>query len=232
MIRNLLILLLFLGVGLGANVAESDIFVRQSPKQEKSNANANKQSEKKSSIYLRSQKKKGRSSARNMFETRLNTEGLRRQAVQDLKMLAYWQQSGRKPETLDELHAYSVAMRAENLASVIKQRNEILPSLMKAQRERFQRVAEQNAIQTYDREAAIAASAQMMIDMGYTNVPVKVTRQSFTAENTVKTRSAAVKQKERGVRRSVNRVTPIFRRQDNDNKQASGPASRVYQNYR
>lgn len=116
MIRNLLILMLFLGFGLGASVAQSDIFVRQSVKTDNNEKSGGPQ---KRSIFLRPFKKDDVESSTNMYRPRLNTAGLQRQIEEELKTLKYWQERDVGPRNLQEHKSYAFAMRAENRAAML-----------------------------------------------------------------------------------------------------------------
>lgn len=234
MIRNLLVLLVFLSVGLGANVAQSDIFVRKSPKQETTQQDAKTESKKKTNIFLRPFKKKDQPSAKNRYGSRLNTEGIRRQAVQDLRMLAYWQQAGRKPEGLKELNAYAFAMRAQNLADMFTKRSKALPGLVQKHEKRFAVFEQQLAKQAPDRAAVDAADKEIMAALGIKDQSAKAVRavyQSYGA-GAVNAVKSDTQEEKPGVRQSVRSVAPIYRRQNNEDNSSSGSTSRVYKNYR
>ena len=235
MVRNLLILFVFLGVGFGANVAQSDIFVRKSPKQEVSK-DAGKDGNKKSKgIFLRRFFDKDKNpAAKNRYGTTLNTQGLRRQLVKDLKLLAYWQQSGRKPQGLQELAAYAIALRSENFKNMLVEQNKVLPGLIRAHKARFDKVEEQLQIQAPNLDALIAAGRFQGIKKPVQAVKAVVQNpQDIPVEGT----NAAVRvpaEPKPGVRRSVRKTTPIYRRPntDDDESKPSDAASRVYKNYR
>ena len=127
MARSLLILFVFVCFGLVSNVAQSDIFLRKTEKKEET-----KKEEKKSvtSIFLRPfAKKEKHVASKNYYKSRLNTEGLRKQIVRDMRLLAYWQQVGRKPQGLNEMRSYAIALRSPTLNAMLLERSNITPKL-------------------------------------------------------------------------------------------------------
>ncbi|NCT41015.1 MAG: hypothetical protein GW778_05070 [Alphaproteobacteria bacterium] len=128
MVRNLLVLLMFLGVGFGASVAQSDIFVRQSPK---ADSKGGDDVSKKKPIYLRPFKSSPQKTQRVNKKVSVPriTSGMPQQVAGDLKLLAYWQKAERMPETVKELQSYGQALRALDLKRVMEERNKILPAL-------------------------------------------------------------------------------------------------------
>lgn len=241
MVRNLLVLLVFLGVGFGANVAQSDIFVRKSPKKEVTRDTENdgaKQS--KPAIFLRRFRDAVKNpAAKNRYGTSLNTKGLRRQLVKDLKLLAYWQKSGRKPQGLEELAAYAIAMRSENFKNMLVEQNKILPGLVAAHKKRFDTVAKQVKMQAPDLEGIAKIDAMIIAglpDQIEAPKPAQAVKAVFKEPSTpVEGIQSAVRAPEappkEGVSRSVRKSTPIYIRKDDDKKKPSDAASRVYKKY-
>lgn len=119
MIRNLLVLLVFLGVSFGAGIAQSDIFVRQTPQEEA----GEEETPKKRSIFLRpfSKNDKRVTAQQNLMKSRLNTEGIKRQIEQDLKTVNYWKKRDVGPRNLEEHRSYAYALRADARAIVLEQ---------------------------------------------------------------------------------------------------------------
>jgi len=242
MVRNLLVLLVFLGVGFGANVAQSDIFVRKSPKEEVTR-DADKDGSKpsKPAIFLRRFRDAIKNpAAKNRYGTTLDTQGLRRQLVKDMKLLAYWQQSGRKPAGLKELAAYAVAMRSENFKNMLVEQNKILPRLISAHRARFDKVAAQIKMQAPDTERIAEIDAMIMAGLPDQIEPpqaVQAVKAVYQKPlEPVEGIQSAVKAPEpppEAARRSVRKSTPIYiRKEDDAQKKPSDAASRVYKNYR
>lgn len=240
MIRNFLVLLIFLGIGFGAGVAQSDIFVRQAPKKEQSQDNAEQKKQKKS-IFLRPFTSGSRSAKRqqnalkNRYGARLNTDGVRNKLVQDLNMLAYWQQNKRMPEGLTEMQAYATALRAENLASVLVRRNKIVPSLLKSHNDRFAALDKQRAKIAPDRAAIDAANAailEAMEAMEEPNAAVEAVYTSLGGQDSVSAIRSGAAEEKPGVRSTIRKIMPIYRRQETKSDDEASPANRVYKNYR
>lgn len=123
MIRNLLVLLVFLGVSFGAGVAQSDIFLRQSPKAESKEEGGDKVS-KKRGIFLRPFKKDSpkTSNVQTRFQAKLNVKGVRRQVEKDLKTLNYWRERETKPQNIEEMRSYAFALRVGERTTMLKER--------------------------------------------------------------------------------------------------------------
>ena len=230
MIRNLLVLLIFLGVGFGASVAQSDIFVRTIPKEETSKDGADKP--KKKSIFLRpfARETKKNPASKNRYGSRLNTAGVER-TLRDLRMLSYWRDSGRKPQGMKELQAYAMALRSENMAQMLQERDKILPGLIKAHKRRFDKLEAQLAMQAPNRKAVAEANEIIMAALKAKAEPAKAAEAVYKkySTQTVKNASALREEEKPTTHRSVYKAKPIYRRQEDNNSSA---ASRVYKNYR
>ena len=234
-IRNLLVLFVFVGVGFGASVAQSDIFVRQSPKAESSNSEKSEEPKKKKSIFLRpfssKSKRKQHAALKNRYGVKLNTDGVLNKMSRDMTVLAYWQKQGRKPQGIEEMRAYGSALRAANVVNMLTERNKILPGLINKQRKRFDTVQKQLEMQAPDLEAVDAANA--LIAAALRERQGGLTQAVYTgfggqASSAVK--ASATKEDVGVVRRSVSRAMPVYRRTDDTD--ASKSSGGVYKNYR
>ncbi len=132
MIKNLALLAIVLAIGFGAQMAQSDIFVRQNTKQEtkqaskedtkktteENNTTATGAAEKpaKPRLFLNPFAKKEGSTTKPVVITKyrptVNTQQYQAQTQYDLKALAYWQQRKTKPQTAQEILSYASAYRA------------------------------------------------------------------------------------------------------------------------
>jgi len=257
MIRNLLVLMVFLGVGFGASVAQSDIFVRQSPKEEVSK-DADKA--KKPSLFLRpfnAFRKKKTGAGADRYSSKLDTSGVRGKIIQDMKLLAYWQQSGKRPKGAKQLRDYATALRSPNMALMFAARQKELPKLLSLHNKRMASVAKMFDGQVKDVSAIEAIDAMIMADLGRVSrvaraaKTVRAVYQNFDPkkEDAVSAGSSAssgsasalsnasaarVPAPREGTRRSVRpSVTPIYvprkkSADDDGQKNSSG----VYKNYR
>lgn len=167
MVRNLLVLLVFLGVSFGANVAQSDIFLRKTPKVE-STDEGESEAPKKKSIFLRPFKKDNpkTSRVRTNFRAKLNVKGVRRQIEQDLKTLDYWQKRGTKPTNIEEMRSYAFALRVDERATMLKERE--LTRVARANLERkhqdeFQRDLAVQAARVAEANALVLRAAQVSV---------------------------------------------------------------------
>ena len=161
MIRNLLVLLVFLSVGLGASVAQSDIFLRKSPKKEVSKEESAEKPQKKRSIFLRPFKKDSPkvSNVRSRLQAKLNVDGVRKRIEGDLKVLDYWQKRDTKPQNIEELRSYAFAMRVNQRAELLKGmelERVALANLARKHELEFQKTL---AARTPNMEAALAETA-------------------------------------------------------------------------
>jgi len=126
MIRNSLILFVFIVVaGFAPTMAQSDIFVRQSPKAQSDQSDAPK----KKRIFLNPfAKKENKRAARGtanvnpaalvQYESRLKIREAQKYASQGAKAVVYWQSRDQKPNTREEMLSYMSAFRAADTAAV------------------------------------------------------------------------------------------------------------------
>lgn len=238
MVRNLLVLLMFLGVGFGTSVAQSDIFVRHSPKEQAAEGEV----QKKKSIFLRpfSKTKNTAEKAQNQFRSRLNTDGLRQQVVKDLNVLAYWKERDLKPQNVVEMASYAVALGAENRALMLKNREAAIPALMAKRQTRIDNfqarmtslAPNQDGIRAFD--ALILAEAERRVP------EVKTVRAVYQGVKSVKTivdnsqQQPSALERKPVVKTRVS-VPKIYRRVPDSNGAASDGSSRssngVYTRY-
>jgi hypothetical protein len=233
-IRNLLVLLIFVGVGFGASVAQSDIFVRQSPKAENSNSKKTEETQKKKSIFLRpfsKNSKRKHAALKNRYGAKLNTDGVLNKMSRDMTVLAYWQKQGRKPQGIEEMRAYGSALRAANVVNMLAERNKILPGLINKQRKRFDTVQKQLEMQAPDLEAVDAANALISAALRERQGGLaQAVYTGFGGQASSAVKASATKKDVGVVRRSVSRAMPVYRR--TDDADASKSSSGVYKNYR
>ena len=161
MVRNLLILMLFIGFGLGAGVAQSDIFVRQTHdnnNQEETGVSQNK------SIFLRPFKSKEIEGRSKLYRSRRNTAGIQRQIEKELQTLEYWQKRKVGPRDDLEHKSYAFAMRASTRASMLKDRA-VAKARMDAAREQ-RRLKAQQYIEATSADLEAVRRADALIEDG------------------------------------------------------------------
>jgi len=242
MIRNLLILFVFLGVGFGANVAQSDIFVRQSPKAESGDE---AETPKKTNIFLRPFKKRGNKSEqiKNRLNTKLEISGLRRKTASDMRLLAYWQQRDREPETLEELRSYATALRSENVNRVLAKRNALIPTLEAARAENLTKFKARINAQAPNLQALQAVNEVILASSGMADVlrnpqaaVTKAVYQNYGAQAVERVQAASQERSREVQTLSTPKIAPIYRRpaasSDDSKDEPSSAAKGVYKNYR
>jgi len=172
MVRNFLVLLVFLGVGFGASVAQSDIFVRQSPKKE---ATDGADAPKKRSIFLRPfmRNRDKKTAPKIRYNGNLDTSGLSNRVAQDLKTLAYWQQRKVKPQNALEMASYAVALRSNNKALMLKHRQKVLPKLQAIQSKRVRDFEARLPVRSDDNSFANAIDAMQLAQLTGKVMPVR-----------------------------------------------------------
>ncbi|MFK7840147.1 MAG: hypothetical protein AB8B83_07420 [Bdellovibrionales bacterium] len=243
MIRNLLILLIFLGAGFGASIAQSDLFVRQ-PSNAVSQGNENNRE--KRPIYLRPFETNEAPAARvqRQLRDRLSTSRIADQIAGESKILNYWKKAGRLPETVEEMRSYARALRSANLVRVIQKREDINAKIEAQLKKEFDKFREKIMAQApdlgafnkvndliekglglaellKDPESAVKDAIQ---DAVISNVDEEIKK----LEDDARDRVRDAKQAEASVRKPLYVTKP----REPVSEQESTPASRVYKNYR
>ena len=239
MFRNLLILLVFLGVGFGANVAQSDIFVRQS-----SNAESDEGADapKKTNIFLRPFIKRDNKSERmrKRMNKQLEISNVRRKIASDMQALAYWQQADREPKTLEELRSYATALRSKNVARVLADKTAMVSKLEAMRAKNLSEFRARINEQAPDTEGLAAVNKVILAGMAAQadNPAAKATQAVYKAygEREIERVRAMRLEEETPRVQTTPKIAPIYRRSnassESDSDKPSSAASGVYKNYR
>ncbi len=166
--RNLLILIVFLGVGFVVNVAQGDIFVRKTFKQQ--DVSKDKSSDDRgSSIYLRPHKDNKKDDTRrystknrvNYGQRTMMLAQHRKQMAAAMRALAYWQQRDSKPQNAKELRSHAIAYSAVARGQMLKNRYAKQAKLDVLARERRESFEAEKLARTPNIEAVMKAEAKI-----------------------------------------------------------------------